>query len=241
MVITSVKNEKVKELVKLKDKKYRDKEKLFFVEGIDVVMEAIKNNYLKELYILEGCFNPFKEVYVTYVSMDVMKKISDMESVSEYFGVCNYIEERDIGKRILILDDVQDPGNLGTIIRSAVAFNFDTIVLSEKSVSLYNPKVVRSTKGMIFKINIIVRDILEFIDTLDDYLILGTRVNGGENIRDIAILEKVALIVGNEGQGVREEILDKCHKYLYIPMNSECESLNVGVASTILMYEVNNR
>lgn len=241
MVITSVKNEKVKELVRLKDKRYRDKERLFFVEGIDVVTEAIKNNYLKELYILEGCLNPFKDIPVTYVGIDVMKKISDMESVSEYYGVCNYIEESDIGKRILILDDVQDPGNLGTIIRSAVAFNFDTIVLSEKSVSLYNPKVIRSSKGMIFKKNIIVRDILKFIDTLDDYLILGTRVSGGENIRDKEVYEKVALIVGNEGQGVREEILDKCHGYLYIPMNSECESLNVGVASAILMYEVDNK
>ena len=127
MFITSLNNDRIKELVKLKDKKYRDKNNLFFIEGKDIVLEAYKNSLLKELYVLEGTFVDI-DVPVTYISPEVMKKISDMESISEYYGVCYRKKETDIGNKIIILDNVQDPGNLGTIIRSAVAFNIDTIV-----------------------------------------------------------------------------------------------------------------
>ena len=145
MVITSLNNDKVKELVKLKDKKYRDKVGLFFVEGYDIVIEAYKNNLIKELYVLDSV-NVSMDVPVTYVSYDVMKKISDMESISEYYAVCYKKDELEIGNRIIILDGIQDPGNLGTIIRSAVAFNFDSVILSRECVDLYNPKVIRSTR-----------------------------------------------------------------------------------------------
>lgn len=241
MLITSVNNEKVKELVKLKEKKYRDKMELFFIEGLDIIDEAYKKGLLKELYIIEGYDNPYKDISCINVSNEVMKKISDMESISPYFGVCNYLAEDIIGKRILILDNIQDPGNLGTLIRSAVAFNFDTIVVSKDTVSLYNPKVIRSTKGMLFKINIIVRDICDFIDTLDGYCIYGTKVTDGVDVASIEEQEKIALVIGNEGKGVSEEVLDKCNKYLYISMNNECESLNASVAGSILMYEVNKK
>ena len=150
MLITSTSNDRVKELVKLKDKKYRDKMGLFFVEGKDLCDSAYDSGLLRELYILEGYDNIYDGIPYTYVSSDVMKKISDMASISEYFGICSKKVENNIGNRLLILDDIQDPGNLGTIIISAVAFNFDTIVLSTGTVDLYNPKVVRSTKGMLF-------------------------------------------------------------------------------------------
>lgn len=238
MVITSVNNDKVKELVKLKDKKYRDKVGLFFVEGLDIVNEAYKNNKLVHLYILDGYDNPYLDIDTTYVNTDVMRKISDMESISGYYGVCANIDEKELGDKILILDNIQDPGNLGTIIRSAVAFKFDTIILSKDTVSLYNPKVIRSTKGMIFNINIIVRDIVDFTDKLDDYLICGTRVNDGIDIREMKLPKKLALVIGNEGKGIREEVIKRCDEYLYIEMDDKCESLNAAVASSILMYEV---
>ena len=240
MLITSLNNERIKELVKLKDKKYRDKNNLFFVEGKDIVIEAYKNSLLKELYVLEGTAVDM-DVPVTFVSSDVMKKISDMESISEYYGVCYKKEETDIGNRIIILDNVQDPGNLGTIIRSAVAFNFDTVVLSKGTVDLYNSKVIRSTKGMLFNTNIIVRDIEEFISNLDGYVVYGTDVVNGNNIRDIDVPKKIALVIGNEGRGISDKVRSLCDKFIYIDMNNMCESLNASVAASILMYEVNNK
>ena len=240
MVITSVNNDRVKELVKLKDKKYRDKNNMFFIEGKDIVLEAYKNNLLKELYVLEGTIVDI-DIPVTYVSYDVMKKISDMESISEYYGVCYKKKDLEIGNRIIILDGVQDPGNLGTIVRSAVAFNFDTVVISKGTVDLYNPKVIRSTKGMLFNINIIVRELDEFINGLDDYVIYGTDVVNGNNIRDIDMPKKIGLVIGNEGRGISDNIRRLCNKFIYIDMNSMCESLNAGVAASILMYEVNNK
>jgi len=241
MLITSVNNDKIKELVKLKDKKYRDLNNLFFVEGKDLCDSAYEHGLLRELYILDGHDNIYDGIPYTYVSYEVMKKISDLGSVSEYYAVCSKIVEGDIGNRILVLDDIQDPGNLGTIIRSAVAFNFDTIVLSNGTVDLYNPKVVRSTKGMIFKMNIIVRDITSFLSELDGYTIYGTDVSGGVNIKEENISSKVAIVIGNEGKGISDEVRRLCHKFIYLKMNDECESLNAGVSASIIMYEVDNK
>ena len=241
MVITSVSNDRVKDLVRLKEKKYRDENHIFFVEGKDLCDEAYKNGLLREIYILDGYSDIYDGIPYTFISLDVMKKISDLGSVTEYFGVCSKKAEGDIGSRILVLDDIQDPGNLGTIIRSSVAFNFDTIVLSNGTVDLYNPKVVRSTKGMIFNTNIIVRDIVSFLSELEDYVIYGTDVNEGVNIRDEKINSNVAIVIGNEGKGISKEVRELCQKFLYISMNDDCESLNASVSASIIMYEVNNK
>ena len=164
-----------------------------------------------------------------------------MASISEYFGICSKKVENNIGNRLLVLDDIQDPGNLGTIIRSAVAFNFDTIVLSTGTVDLYNPKVVRSTKGMLFNVNIITRDLDKYLDELEDYVIYGTDVNDGVNIKEEDIPSKVAIVIGNEGRGISEEVRRHCSKFIYINMNDKCESLNAGVSASIIMYEVMNK
>ena len=241
MLITSLNNDTVKELVKLKDKKYRDISDTFFVEGKDLCDMAYESGLLREIYILDGYNNIYDGIPVTYVSENVMKKISDMASVSEYYGICSKKVENNIGKRIIVLDDIQDPGNLGTIIRSAVAFNFDTIVLSTGTVDLYNPKVVRSTKGMLFNINIIVRDLDTYLSELDDYTIYGTDVTNGVNIKDEVIPEKIAIVIGNEGKGISEEVRKHCNKFIYINMSDKCESLNAGVSASIMMYEVDNK
>ena len=155
-------------------------------------------------------------------------------------GVCKKIEEQEIGSKILILDDVQDPGNLGTIIRSAVAFNVDTIVLSKNTVDLYNSKVLRATQGLIFHVNIIVRDLKEFVPFLkqNNYTIYGTRVTHGKSLKDIYKSKKFAIIVGNEGSGLSDEMIELTDEFIYIEMNSNCESLNVGVATSIILYEL---
>ena len=183
----------------------------------------------------------YEDIPCTYISLEVMKKISDMESVSGYYGVCSKKSEDTIGNKIVILDGIQDPGNLGTIIRSAVAFGMNTIVLSDKTVDLYNPKVIRSTKGMLFNINIIVRELVSFMSNLDEYTIYGTDVVDGINIHDEKINNKIALVIGNEGTGIRDEVKELCDKFVYIGMNNLCESLNAGVAASILMYEVYNK
>ena len=238
MLITSLNNDRVKDLVKLKEKKYRDEFNIFFVEGKDLIDEAYKNHLLTHLYIVDGTENIYTDIPCTHITKEIMKKISDMESISNYFGICHKQQEKELGNKLLILDNIQDPGNLGTIIRSAVAFNFDTIVLSTDTVDLYNPKVLRSTKGMLFNINIIVRDLENFVDTLTDYTIYGTDVENGIDIKEELLPNKLAIVIGNEGNGISSEIKNKCKKNIYLKMDNKCESLNAGVSASIIMYEV---
>ena len=172
-----------------------------------------------------------------------MKKLSDNPSLPKIMAIVEKKKEESIGNKVVILDRVQDPGNLGTIIRSATAFNFDTIILSNDSVDLYNSKVVRSTQGMLFNINILRRDIKEEITNLKskNYLILGTDVYNGSDVSKYTVNKKFALVLGNEGTGVSEEVKSLCDDNLYIKMNSNCESLNVSVAASILMYELGSK
>ena len=240
MVITSLENKKIKNYLKLKNKKYRDLEKMFLIEGEHLVEEAIKSNLLIDLLVLEDSLIDYDFSY-TYVSLNVMKKLSNMESCPKMIGVCKFLETKEeFGNKVLLLDDIQDPGNLGTIIRSCLAFGIKDIVLNTNSVDLYNDKVIRSSQGMIFKMNIIRCDLISLINELkkEDYLILGTNVNDGCDVR-LVDTNKYALIMGNEGAGVKSEISDLCDKNLYITMNENCESLNVGVATSILLYELN--
>ena len=144
MLITNTKNERIKEIKKLNQKKYRDLNNLFLVEGEHLVLEANKKGKIKEL-ILEENEKMDIDVDTLYVSSDVIKYISELETPQKIMAVCHKLDEKELGNKILILDGIQDPGNLGTIIRSAVAFNIDTIVLSNDTVDLYNPKVVRAT------------------------------------------------------------------------------------------------
>ena len=145
-------------------------------------------------------------------------------------------KEEDYKNKLILIDSIQDPGNLGTIIRSAVAFNIDTVVLGNNTVDLYNEKVIRATQGLLFHINIIKRKLKN-----DNYQILGTKVTHGTLVENISLKNKYAFIMGNEGNGVDEELLDLCDDYLYIGMNDLCESLNVGVASSIILYELDKK
>lgn len=243
MVITSLNNEHIKKLNKLKEKKYRDQTNTFIIEGEHLVYEAIKKELVKEIIVLEGEDFYSDSVKITYVSKEVMKKLSSMDSYPNVIGICTKKEEEQIKGNALILDDLQDPGNLGTMIRSAVAFNIDTIVLSPRTVDLYNQKVIRSTQGMLFHINIIVKDLEEIIKELkqNNYKIYGTKVDNGKDIKEINIKDKYALVIGNEGNGMSEKVSNLCDEYLYIKMNTRVESLNAAVAASILMYEMENK
>ena len=238
MLYTSVDNKKKKNIKKLNTKKYRDEFNEFIIEGEHLILEANKHGFLKEV-ILEENTNLDIDVPKSFVTHNVLKYISDLDNPSKMIGICTKIPKKDIGNKIVILDGVQDPGNLGTIIRSSVAFNVDTIIC-ENCVDLYNSKVIRATQGMLFNINIYEDNITNLIKKLSNngYKIYGTKVNGGKSLKSVERCEKFAIIMGNEGTGVREEVLDLCSEYLYINMNENCESLNVGVATSIILYEL---
>ena len=242
MVVTSVENERIKNLCKLEKKKFRDLTNTYLVEGEHLVIEAFKAGDLDEIFVLEGSNFSF-DVKTTEVSFEVMKKISSMDTPVNIVGLCHKKNNNEIiGNKVVLLDEVQDPGNLGTIIRSSLAFGIDTIILSENTVDLYNPKVLRATQGMHFHINIISICSRDAVTKLkeNNFLVLGTNVVNGIDVRDVdsSLKNKFCLIMGNEGNGVRREIQDMCDKNLYIKTSDKVESLNVGVACSILLYEL---
>ena len=181
---------------------------------------------------------------ITYVTKEIIDKLTQLETPTHIIGLCKKKkEDNNLGNKLLLLDRIQDPGNLGTIIRSSKAFGIDTVVLGSGCVDLYNDKVIRSTQGIGFHMNIINANLNELIPKLkqEEIPIFGTRVQYGEDIRNLLDRdkEKFALIMGNEGRGVDSSILDLCDKYIYIELDSDVESLNVAVATSILLYELN--
>lgn len=240
MLYTSIENSKIKQIKKLNQKKYREKYNEFMVEGSHLVLEAYKTGYLKELLLEKNEVFPLP-VTTNYLTNDIINHISSLESPSNIIGICNKLKEvNTIGDRVLVIDNIQDPGNLGTIIRSAVAFNIDTIILSSDTVDIYNPKVVRATQGMLFHIDIIIANLLEVLPTLTSkgYKIMGTKVTHGKSLKSVEKNKKFVIIMGNEGSGLSEEVEDLCDEFIYINMNSVCESLNVAVATSIILYEL---
>jgi TrmH family RNA methyltransferase len=240
MLITSLDNKKVKEWKKLLERKYRDELGLFMVEGLHLVEEAFKKGYLEELILLDGTSNHLDKE-PTYVTLEIMKYITSLDTPSNTIGICKKVDiETNLGNKILLIDSIQDPGNLGTIIRSAVAFKIDTIVLGSNTVDVYNPKCIRGTQGMLFNLNIIEKDLLTFIPILkrDEYHILGTNVNHGRDLKTFKPYSKYALIVGNEGAGMQDNLLNLCDDLIYIKMNKDCESLNVSIACSIILYQL---
>ena len=232
MLIESLNNPKIKEYTKLNIKKYRDQEDLFIIEGEHLVEEAKKAGIIKEIFSIDARSD------ATQVTEQVMAKLSGLNTPPKVLAICEKLKEKAISGDILILDDIQDPGNLGTIIRSALAFGVKNIVVSPNTVDLFNNKTLRATEGMIFKINYLKRDLIPFVKELKDYEIITTDVNNGTNLKELKINNKFALIMGNEGNGVNSELASLANHKVNIRINNECESLNVGVASSIILYEL---
>ena len=245
MLITSVSNDRIKEYIKLKEKKYRKLKGLFIVEGEHLVEEAYKKGLLTELILLKDTDIDI-DVPKVFVTREIINKITDLETSPNILGICKIIESNKLeGDRFVLLDNVQDPGNLGTIIRSAKAFNVDTLVLSKDTVDMYNPKVIRATQGIMFHLNIVVADLELVINELKkrNIRVFGTDVENGMLPSSIpsSNKEKFALVMGNEGNGVKSNIKDMCDDNLYIKMNDEVESLNVAVATSIILYELSRK
>jgi len=241
MLITSVDNSKIKELNKLKTRKYRKEEKKFLVEGYHLVEEAYKKGILLEILVEEKSQPEQTDIPCTYVSSNVMNKLSSLDTNAEIIGVCQILDNKEeYSNKVLMLDNIQDPGNLGTILRSCLAFGFETIILSPDTVDIYNPKVLRATQGTVFNLNIIINELENEISKLRDsgYKILGTDVSSGTDVKECTDNNKLVLIMGNEGNGVRQNILDMCDDYLHIETSDKVESLNVAIATSILLYEL---
>lgn len=243
MVYQSITNATIKSIQKLHEKKYRDLENRFLVEGEHLVREAFQNHSLEKILLLEGQENP-TSLSPLYVTEKVMRFLTKLESYPSMIGVCHKLEpKQQEPSRILALDGIQDPGNLGTIIRSAVAFHVDMIILSTDTVDLYNPKVIRASQGMIFHVSIKRENLEESIPLLkaQGYPIYGTDVKGGIDVKTVKTPSKLVFIMGNEGQGMKDNLKSYCNNMLYIKMNKMCESLNVSIATAILLYELDSR
>ena len=238
-MIESINNERIKLYTKLNDKKYREEYGLFIASGTHLVEEALKKEIVKEILLLIGEENIYGNV--TYVTDEILKKVSNLNSNPKVVAICYIKRSSDIVGNVIMLDDIKDPGNLGTIIRSAIAFNYETICLSKESVDIYNPKVVRSSEGMLFNINIVIDDLEQIILKLKNrgYKIYGSDVTGG--IFPFKEEDKHALIIGSEASGMKDSLKALCDKKLYIKMNKSCESLNAGVSASILMYELGGK
>ncbi len=235
MKISSKDNPLVKYLVRLyENKKERDESNKFIVEGYNLVSEAKKQGLLDKVFSIKE-EDDYKDAII--VTQDIIKKITNTVTPEGIIAICNKKKDLNLGNKVLYLDSLQDPGNIGTLLRSAVAFNFDTVVLDE-CVDLYNPKVIRASQGAIFYLNILSNSLSELKSL--GYKIIGTEMFGTALNNYKSNDSKLVLILGNEGHGVRSEYLEFSDINLTIPMNS-IESLNVGVAGSILMYELNKK
>ena len=235
-MITSASNNTIKALIKLKQKKYRDETGYYLVEGEHLVEEAMK---AKQVECLISTKDITSDLPIIVVSNEVMSKLSFTKSPQSIMAKCKIKKEKKLidGKRYLILDDLQDPGNIGTLIRTALAFSIDQVILSNNCVDLYNDKLLRSMQGANFHISCIYDDLKTVISTLkkNNVKIIGSALENGQDIKQIKISEKMAFVVGNEGNGMNKDILQECDYVGYIPINT-IESLNVAIAGSIMLY-----
>lgn len=236
-MIESVNNEKIVYFKKLRDSKFIKEENKFIVEGEHLVEEAYKSGNLLEVITSEQ--NTKYNVKTTLVSKRCLEKISLLKSTPSIMGVVKLNFGKEIkGEKIVLLDNVGDPGNVGTIIRSALAFNVSTVVLSLGSVSVFNDKLIRSTEGTIFNMNIVTLDLKDAINLIKSkgIKIYYADMFGNINLDD-ANINSYALVLGSEGKGISDYIKEICDDSINIPMNNKCESLNVAVTGGIIMYK----
>lgn len=255
MVITSKDNEIIKHVKKLKEKKYREEYNEFIVEGTKMIQEAIDEKVnIKQIIICDDCKNQgaipndlmyeIAKMNCIYVSEKVFNTITDvvnpqgiMAIVEKPINSENKIDFE--ASNFLILDNIQDPGNMGTILRTADSLNLKQIIISKGSSDIYNLKVVRSTMGAIFRVKVIeTEDLVKTIKELKKHKIkiYATDLNTDKSIYAVDY-NKSAIVIGNEANGVSENVLKEATERIKIPMIGKTESLNAAVATSIIMYE----
>lgn len=237
--ITSVTNPKVKKVVELHHKKGRRQHGCYIIEGIHLIEEAIMHNAIFEsLFIEENQEIPDVACCVYTVTADVMKKIATTKTPQPILGVIKKAEPVSLAKeRALYLDDVQDPGNVGTILRSSIAFGITHVVCSPHCADLFDPKVVRSAQGAHFQMTYDVCDDRMIKERYQEHQLLVTTLDEAVSLATFSPENKWLLTVGNEGSGIKTSIQQIADVKLKIEA-SGMESLNVAVATSICLYEL---
>lgn len=244
-MLTSIQNERIKKYKKLIQRKYRKAERMFLIEGTHLLEEALYANweipeilYGNDVILPEGT----DEIQTTLVSEEVLRHLAQTETPQKIIAVVKQREDKELlGERVLLLDQLQDPGNVGTIIRSAAAFGYDTVYLGKGTVDLYNEKVLRATQGAFFHLTIVEVDLAIEIPKLVEagFDVWATALEDAKELARVQIkkIEKLALLLGNEGSGIQTKLMDLATNRVTIPLKPAAESLNVAIAAGIIMYE----
>ena len=234
-VITSKENPKIKFALSLKEKKYQKEHHMFLAETYKALDMAVKANQVVEVFATEYVPN-IEDIDQTLVSEDILKKLSSNVNPE---GVVFIAKERELSnkeyKRILYLDDINDPGNMGTLIRTALAFSYDLVIASKNSVSIYNSKTINASKGAIFMIDAIHDDIDKYLP--NHKLIVSTLQKDSISLEEVDINDNFILVVGSESHGVSREIIKKADVKVKIDIDN-IDSLNAAVAGAILMNKI---
>lgn len=235
-MIKSKENAKVKKWMKYHQKKYRLQDRKFIVEEKHLIEEALRCNIVDTLIILENQVDLFHFKQSEYVSEEVMRKLSYNTSLNKYIAICNMVENELVSNRILLLDDIQNPGNMGTILRSAYAFGYNKVYLSQGCVDIYNEKVIQASQGALFYLDIKIKPLIEVLNENVDFMIYATGFSEDViGLKDIVTQQKMGFILGNEGSGVSKELLEQANSVVKIEMQN-FDSLNVGIAAAICMH-----
>lgn len=238
-MITSLNNKIVKHISRLSNANYSKKSEDFMVEGFTMLDEAIKSNSeILNVIVSEEYEDRLRRDYnlePTVVSDDIIKKLSQTVSGRELIALVKKKSgERFFSDLIIYLEDISDPGNLGTIIRTADAFGIKDVITSKNSVDFYNDKVVRSSMGSIFRVNLNKLDLEDLKELQSNgYKIVATLPHG-DSKRNVE--EKCIIAFGNESKGLSDDLIEIADNKFTIPMQGNAESLNIGVAAGILMY-----
>ena len=228
--VTSLQNRKVKIWTSLQHKKGRDSHRLVLVETDHLIEEAQKAQ------ILQAIISDQKgDILVTEA---ILKKLKISQSTIHRIGLCQmpHFEKKEV-KKVILLDEIQDPGNLGTIIRTAKSFGYEAVYCSENCCDAFNPKCVQASQGAIFSIPVFREDLKNVISSLQErgIKVLGTSLQQSIPLKKVKKEDDIAILLGNEGQGVKGNLLELCDEITRIEM-SGFESLNVAAAGAILMY-----
>ena len=251
--ITSKDNSVIKHIKRLKEKKYRNEYGEFIIEGLKLIKEAIQESAdIKYIVVCDGCDNSemieshlkyeMARIDFIYVPQNIFKMISDVENPQGVLAVIGKKNNKEINTSedlILALDDIQDPGNLGTILRTADSVGLKQILVSKGTADCFNPKVVRSTMGAIFRVNVIeCEDLKHTLKELQnkEYKVMITSLKAKNSIYNADYNKKV-IVIGNEANGVSKEIQNIADEKVIIPMLGKTESLNASVATGVILYE----
>jgi len=237
--IKSRQNDKIKYCLALKKPSFRNEEKKFLIEGFHLLEMALKAGVVEEIFTTKEVSDIPHNINVYYVTSEVLEKISSTKSPQGVVAICKMKSIKKVcSNKVLFLDDVSDPGNVGTLLRTALAFGYNDVIVTDKCASIYNEKVVQSSQGSIFDLNIIKNeeDVVKNLKN-DGYQVIATEIKGSLIINELKPNSKHILVLGNEAHGVSQTMLDVADVRIRIDINN-IESLNVGVAGGIAMYQL---